>query len=82
MMAEHGISPDEKGGNRRRCKVCDKFLSYEFQGAKHLKQTVKFCPLADDRSIYDTYIEEQKRQKKVRNSKHQEKKRLRDESNM
>jgi hypothetical protein len=31
VMAEHGISPDQKGGNRRRCKyICDKFLSYEF----------------------------------------------------
>ena len=54
VMAEHGISPDQMGGKRRRCTVCGKFLSYEFQGAKHLKQTVKFCPFADDRSIFDT----------------------------
>jgi hypothetical protein len=82
MMAQHNISPDAVDGKKKRCSVCHKYLSFEFQGAKHLKINVKFCPLADDRSIFDAHMQEQKSQRKVRNDRHQEKKRLRDESNM
>ena len=71
-MDKHKIVADPVDKDRRRCPVCDKYTKgFEFQGIQHVtSSTFKFCPLADDHSLYNArtvkVIEDKSKKDKAR----------------
>ncbi|KAL7533844.1 hypothetical protein ACHAXR_009080 [Thalassiosira sp. AJA248-18] len=59
LMEVHQIAADSKEGGKRRCTVCNKYFVFEFGDVPHMKKR-KFCPLADDHSIYHGHKESER----------------------
>ncbi len=87
VMDRHNINADVPMKGRRRCAVCgvrikgfyfnaEHGVSTEEDGIPHLNTgEIKFCPLADDHSIYHSYLEQKIEEKAKQSKRHYESRR-------
>ena len=74
-MELHNISADPKDGKKRRCPICNKYITgFKFKGTYHIKK-IKYCPLVDDASQFHNHEQLLKDMKREENSRYQRKKR-------
>ena len=76
VLAERRISADPKDGKKKRCPICNKYITgFEFKGTYHVKK-IKYCPLVDDASQFHNHEQLLKDMKREENSRlYQRKKR-------
>ena len=71
-MAENGILADPIVNKKRRCAICGKYRNYVFQEMKHVqaKNGLRFCPLADNPTLYTEYLQWCEENKKEQNKQY------------
>ena len=74
-LDEANIPVDQKDKKKKRCNVCFKYYdSFIFEEVKHLRNS-NFCPVIDDRAIYDKLVEDRKGKRKQTEKKSKMKRR-------
>ena len=73
-MTALGIGPDNKSSAKKRCNVCGKYYEFALGDIPHLRKR-KFCPLADNHSIYHTHKEGVKQRGKEKRKRHKQRQR-------
>jgi hypothetical protein len=71
IMASRGITEDLPVSGKRRCGICRKYKTFIYDDLKHIvAKGFNFCPLADDRALYENHQKQcaQRKQQQDRQS--------------